>query len=217
MTHPMPRRPSPSRPHARGYTVIEVLLAMTVLTIGASAVISMQKASMQGNFDARKTDVANGIARMWMERIRRDAMSWTLPSSASGAASNFSNASLLGHAGAGWFLPKDYLPATAPFASISPGFDLLGRDVPSVAGLTTSTAPPVFCVHLNETWLVQNATTPTDSLLRVDLRVIWRRGITTTAYATGPCDSTVATAAIPDPKLYVSLYMTTAVRANGLP
>jgi prepilin-type N-terminal cleavage/methylation domain-containing protein len=215
---PMPRRRLLPRPLARGYTVVEVLLAMTVLTIGASAVMSMQKASMQGNLDARRTDVANGIARMWMERIRKDAMSWTLPSPASpGSASNFASASLLGHAGTGWFLPTDYLPATAPFASISPGFDMLGRDVPTVAGLTSTTAPPIFCVHMSETWLVQNAVNPTDSLLRVDLRVVWRRGITTSTYAAGPCDTAVATAKIPDPSLYASLYMTTAVRANGLP
>jgi type II secretory pathway pseudopilin PulG len=209
---------APSSPesmrHARGYTVIEVLLAMTVLMIGASAVISMQKASMQGNLDARKTDVANGIARMWLERVRKDAMSWTTPG-ASIATSNFASAALLGHAGTGWFLPVDYLPATSGYASISPGFDLLGRDVQSVAGLTSTTNPPLFCVHLQETVLASNATTATDNLMRVDLRVVWVRGISPT-YAIGPCDTSVVTAKLPDPSLYASLYMTTAVRANGL-
>ncbi len=207
----MSRQRAHTRPASRGYTIVEVLLAMTVLIIGASGVMSMQKAAMQGNQDARKTDVANGIARMWMERIEKDAMGWTTPSNA-GAASNYAQAKLLGHPTGAWFLPTDYLPATSPQASISPGFDMLGRDVPTVAGLSGA----VFCVHLRETWLAQNATTPTDNLMRVELRVVWRRGFSTTAYAPVLCDSTSVTTPNPDPSLYATLYMVTAVRANGL-
>ncbi len=185
---------------------------MTVLIIGASAVMSMQKASMQGNLDARKTDVANSIARMWMERIQKDAMSWTLPSHALPGTNNYGNALLLGHVTGAWFLPIDYLPATSPNASISPGFDILGRDVPTVAGLPGA----LFCVHLRETWLAQNAANASDNLMRVELRVVWPRGIVTTTYAPALCDASSATTLNPDPHLYATLYMATAVRANGL-
>lgn len=200
-------------PLDRGYTVVEVLLAMTVLIIGASGVMSMQKASMQGNLDARKTDIATNIARMWMERIQKDAMGWTLPSpSFPASANNVGNARLLGTVNNTWFLPTNYLPATAPYASISPGYDMLGRDIPSLAGLPQA----VFCVHLRENYLVNNAATPTDSLIRVELRVVWPRGINLTTYAPPLCDATSAQTLNPDPSLYSTLYMVTAVRANGI-
>src|SRR5271165_2005192 len=79
----------------RGYTAVEVLMAMTVMTIGAAAVMSMQKASVQGNLDARETDVANSIARMWVERLQRDAMQWTQPNNQNPTLNNFSQAVLL--------------------------------------------------------------------------------------------------------------------------
>jgi type IV pilus assembly protein PilV len=197
----------------RGYTIIEVLLAMTVLTIGAAGAISMQKAAIQGNLDARKTDIATNIARMWMERIQRDSMSWT-----SSSPSNLGNAVLLGNATTSvgtWFLPfySAYAAPGGGLASVSPGFDMLGRDVPSQSALTNA----FFCVHLRETWLSQNTTTPTNSLMRVELRVVWPRGIAQDTYAPPLCDATSAATANPDPRLYSTLYMITAVRANGAP
>jgi prepilin-type N-terminal cleavage/methylation domain-containing protein len=209
----MPRRARASSRDARGYTIVEVLLAMTVLTIGAAGAISMQKAAIQGNLDARKTDIAANIARMWMERIQRDSMSWT-----SSNPSNLSNAALLGNATTTvnkWFLPflSAYATPGSGFGSVSPGFDMLGRDVPSQAGLANS----FFCVHLRETWLAQNTTPVTNSLLRVELRVVWPRGIAQDTYAPPLCDPTSAATPNPDPRLYSTLYMVTAVRANGTP
>jgi prepilin-type N-terminal cleavage/methylation domain-containing protein len=196
----------------RGYTAVEVLLSLTVLAIGASAVMSMQKAAVQGNLDARKTDMANAIAREWIGRIRRDASQWTLPSpgAALNGVSNFANAKLLGHVGNGWSLPDDYVTQTP---SISPGFDILGNDVAPNAN-----PPPVFCVHVQETWLLNNPAAPQDNLMRVDLRVVWIRGINLESPVYNPCDKTnVAQVVNPDPTLYQTLYMTTAVRENGLP
>jgi hypothetical protein len=198
---------------ARAYTVVEVLLSMTVLAIGASAVMSMQKATLQGNLDARKTDMANSIGRMWVERIRRDAMQWTLPSPANPAGNNFASASLLQYASTagGWVLPVAYAGNVPP---VSPGFDILGRDIPT-AGLTPAAgvAPPVFCVNIQETYLYQD--TNNNNLIRADVRVLWVRGIN--GGATNPCDATVATSLLPNPQLYQSVYLTTAVRANALP
>ena len=208
-----PRLLRSARAATRGYTIVEVLLAMTVLIIGTASVISMQKAAIQGNLDARKTDIATNIARMWMERLQRDSMSWT-----SSNPSNLGNAQLLGSAGTTlgkWFLPfvAAYASPGGGFGSVSPGFDILGRDIPTQSGLTDA----FFCVHLRETWLAQNATTPTNSLMRVELRVVWPRGIAQDTYAPPLCDTTSAQTANPDPRLYSTLYMVTAVRANATP
>jgi type IV pilus assembly protein PilV len=202
---------------ARAYTVVEVLLSLTVLAIGASAVMSMQKATLQGNLDARKTDMANAIGRMWIERIRRDAMQWTLPSPVNPAGNNFANAGLLQYAASNsgnWQRPDAYLGQTPP---ISPGFDILGRDIPTgslnpTAG-TLATPPPLFCVNVKEQYLYQDAVN--NNLIRVDLRVLWVRGIN--PGASNPCDTTVATSVLPNPQLYQAIYLTTAVRGNSLP
>jgi type IV pilus assembly protein PilV len=195
-----------------GYTVIEILLAMTLLTIGAAGVMSMQKASIQGNLDARRTDVAIAIGRMWMERIRKDAMAWTVPGGVS-----FNNAGLLSYSNGAsankWVVPSVYLPATSPLASISPGFDILGRDVPTVAGLTSATNPPFFCVQLRESWVVGDNTT-VDGMIRVDLRVVWRRGISTSAFADSACNVTTDYL---DGSQYATLYLSTIARMNGVP
>ena len=181
-------------------------MAMTVMTIGASAIMSMQKASVQGNLDARKTDVANAIARTWIERLKRDSMQWTSPD-------NFASAKLLsGNVTNQWFLPTQYVGATPE--TMSPGFDILGRDLKAA-----HIASAVFCTHVCLSWLANN------SLLRADVRVLWGRGVTGTApagfCATAPGDFCTQAApggtstSSPDPAIYASIYATTALRENA--
>ena len=69
-------------------------MAMTVMAIGGAAVITMQKTSVTANLDARRADVANAIARTWVERLQRDAMAWTLPGPEA-AGNNIANAPIL--------------------------------------------------------------------------------------------------------------------------
>jgi prepilin-type N-terminal cleavage/methylation domain-containing protein len=209
------------RARARGYTAVEVLMAMTVMVIGAAAVISMQKATVQGDLDARKTDVANGIARTWIERLQRDAMQWTCPSTACPAINNITNARLLGtHVTGQWFLPIDYMGATPE--AMSPGFDILGRDLPSSAlapSTTNGWAGAQFCVNVRLSWLVPQSLSNSEAgLIRADVRVLWPRGIVAGTPANGFCDAT--TAALADPETLVpssqrpffrSIYMTTSL------
>jgi prepilin-type N-terminal cleavage/methylation domain-containing protein len=194
---------------SRGYTAVEVLMAMTVMAIGAASVISMQKASIQGNLDARKTDIATSIARAWIERIQRDAANWTQPGPTNPVPppGNLSLAQVLNAASAApgtWILPTQYNAPTPPTtAALSPGFDILGRDLAS-ADLSSA----IFCTNVRLTWLTAN------QLARVDVRVLWPRGISNSAPAGGFCNATAAAVVAPDPLVYHSVYLTTAVRGN---
>jgi type II secretory pathway pseudopilin PulG len=116
------------RPSSRGYTAIEVMLAMTVLIISSAGVMSMQKAAIQGNLDARKLDVANAISRTWLDRLSTDASAWN-------SAVNLNNTVLLNTLVSGSMAGT--ATTTAAFQMIPTGlptgwsgaFDLLGRDV----------------------------------------------------------------------------------------
>ena len=182
----------------RGYTAVEILIAMTVMSIGAAAVISMQRASVQGNLDARKSDIANTIARTWVERLERDAMQWTQPGPTNPAGNNLATALVLndGLAQGVWFQPTDYLASWG----WSPGFDILGRDIPTSDALNTA----IFCTNVRLTWL-----NTTHDLIHADVRVVWARGITSN---TSPC--TLVANANPDTTQYQAVYLTTALRGN---
>jgi len=217
----MNRQPTRMRPnvHRRkrtraGFSAVEVLISMTVMAIGAAAVMSMQKATVQGDMDARETDIANAIARTWVERLERDSLRWTLPSSASPNASNMPPL-LANHLTGAWFLPSDYMGATPE--TMSPGFDILGRDL-DVANLGKAQ----FCVNVRLTWLVQQSLPNEPGLIRADVRVLWPRGLYNSPLGNGASFCTAALAATPDPDpitagvqpVYHSLYVTTTIREN---
>jgi hypothetical protein len=216
----MRSRPSSAR-SASGYTAVEIMMALTVMTIGAAAVMSLQKTSVTGNFDARETDLATSIARTWVDRLHRDAMSWTQPNNTYPAGNNFANAALLSSPAYGrWTLPNFEMNATNP-ETMSYAFDVLGRDIPS--GLATSTpSPVVFCVNYRLQWLVPPnlaggagvAVEP--GLIRVDLRVLWPRDIV--GRPSGDWCTAVSSLANPEQAAqptYHAIYLTTTIRQGG--
>ena len=189
------------RETARAFTAVEVLIAMTVMAIGAAGVISMQRASVQGNLDARKADIANSIARTWVERLQRDAAQWTQPGPSLPGGNNMANAQVIAAGIAnqnGWFAPTQYIAAQG----LSPGFDILGRDLPSyLDGL--------FCANVRLNWL-----SASQDLIRADVRVLWARGIDVNTAVAPPCTANIAQSDQPDPTQYHAIYVTTAIKGN---
>jgi hypothetical protein len=188
-------------------------MAMTIMSIGAAAVMSMQKASIQGNLDARKTDMANAIARTWVERLQRDAMQWTLPNTQNPTGNNFALAALLtkgtGSAGT-WILPDAEMgTSTDGVENMSYAFDILGRDLPA-ADVSSET---VFCVGYRLQWLVPQALPLEPGLIRADVMVLWTRGVSNDP-APGWCTKTTVGATI-DYTQYRSFYLTTDIRQGA--
>lgn len=157
---------------SRGYTAIEVLLSMTLLAIGASGVIAMQRAAVQGNVDAREMDMAQSIARQWMERLKRDATLWTPSIIPAVPPTNLSRAILVNENLTGtWFVPKARLTAVAPQNDVeSPGFDTLGRDVTALDYTGTGLR---YCTNVRLTPVTTDQT-----MLRAEVRVFWPRLLT---------------------------------------
>jgi prepilin-type N-terminal cleavage/methylation domain-containing protein len=205
-----------SRSRARGFTAIEVLISMAIMFIGAAAVMTMQKTSIQGNLDARKADVASSIARAWVERIRHESMRWTQPS-ASSPTSNLPQVPGLNRTLGVWFRPNDDMGKNpGGVETMSYAFDILGRDL-ATGDIAANAA---FCTEVRIVALQANL------LYRVDVRVVWPRGIETvpnahvaSALSAGgnnwPCsDATIAFPDALDYTLFHAINVTTAFEEN---
>ncbi len=191
----------------RAYTAVEVMLSIVVLGIGAAGVMSMQKASIQGNNDARMLDMGNSIAREWQERLRRDAMTWTQPDENVGTENWSTNTFLIsqiaGSANVGTFqnmIAPSTGYTTAMPSGYSRAFDILGRDV-LFDGATFPGA--VFCAQARADWLLQ------DQLLRTTVRVYWLQQMLTAPTGHFCVDDTPDTNSA---SAYHFIYTTTAVR-----
>ena len=61
----------------RGFTVIEILLAVAITTVGFAAIFSLQIGSMQANISARDLSAAMNLAERYTEVLRKDSYTWT--------------------------------------------------------------------------------------------------------------------------------------------
>ncbi|MBL8611511.1 MAG: prepilin-type N-terminal cleavage/methylation domain-containing protein [Myxococcales bacterium] len=217
-TNPSTRTPSPRSPRAskrsrRGYTAVEVVIAMTLFAIGGAGIIAMERAAVRGSQDARALDVASGIGREWLERIRRDALLWGVldPSAANAPI-------LIGSAKMTWLkAPEVVVGAVAPSpwrvppaAPNTPGarptFDTLGREV------NVGSPDVKYCVQYRIE-AVQfepgGATLAEATTLRVDIRVLWSRGMQQGPVATFCADQ------IQDAQTVQSVVISSVVRRNN--
>lgn len=193
-----------SRARNRGYTVVEVLSAMTLFAIGAAGVIGMQRVTIQGGMDARNFDIATNIAREWQHRLQRDAMiHWTEPNSLITASNRDIKTAWLKDAviGAGWKVPA----AQPALEGNGTEFDLLGRE------LMPGDPNRVFCVQYRLSWIASDmaAAGLTSAVLRSEVRVFWSR------LEFGPPDCANTTAEALSSQLHF-VYVSSAIRGNPL-
>jgi len=148
-----------ARRHARGFTLVEVMIAIGIMTVGSLGILSMHNAVSRANREAREMNTALAVTETWIERVERDALQWT--------AEGFNTTELQGTdylrqiAGIAdetdWFRPT---PADLTVESYA--FDFFGED-------TTDPANIKYCVNLKLSWLRQG------SSARVDVRTFWLR------------------------------------------
>lgn len=166
----------PKLPRSRGYTVIEVMMALAVLTLSAAGVIAMQKATLIANTNARNLATANAIAQAWMERIRTDAHSWN----EQGGVPDITDTRWLTLAstappvgGSGWFAPTLAGALASPIGS--PAADVMGAEL--YPG-DNAALVPAFCTQVRLTRFAANKASALAVLyktVRVEVRVVWDR------------------------------------------
>jgi prepilin-type N-terminal cleavage/methylation domain-containing protein len=146
-----------------GYTVIEVMMALAVLSIGATGVIALQKAALLGNVRARDLATATTLASTWIERLRVDALRWSVGQN---------GLSTIGTTTWLQVVQDDFPTISAPGEGqwIAPaatfnyqaGADVHGFDATPASGQQS------FCVNLRLTQVLP-------SLIRAEVRVYWLR------------------------------------------
>jgi type IV pilus assembly protein PilV len=150
------------RSSRRGSTVIEVLMAITVLAIGASGVVALQKVTTSANRNSRSIAVANEVSRTWIERLRMDAMLWNHPSATNSVDDLVTDTQWLkkleaagGSNPTAWFRPTNANNSSCGI------HDVFGRDQGC-----DGTGP--YCVNVRLAWLRADR-----RMIRAEVRVYW--------------------------------------------
>ena len=163
----------------RAYTIVEVVIAITLLTLGVLGIVGMQHYAAGANRNARLLATANQIARTTLERLRTDAASWNQPSVVNptgndlgtdtvwlAALNSVSTGSMTG-----WIRPK--YDATHNWGA---GFDALGNDIVEVSDAPVSGSnDTIFCMQYRLAWLYGPVQGAFPYLMRAEVRVFWPR------------------------------------------
>ena len=137
----------------RGYTAVELVMALGIFAIGITGVFAMQRVTSGANAHAKNVAVATFAAESWLEQLAVDATLWT--QTAVLTSNNTTWLRQLGtNATTGWILP-------ASSGNFGPGFDALGA-----YAANTSAA---FCTHIRLTRLMVEP----NGLIRTEVRVFW--------------------------------------------
>jgi prepilin-type N-terminal cleavage/methylation domain-containing protein len=195
-------RPRSRAASSRGYTVMEVMMSLAILGIGASGVVAVQKATLLANTSAKNLATANFIAESWMERLRVDALQWNEPG---GVPDLLSDTQWLRLATDNplWVTPTTVLPVGAADADVTGADNFVTDPLPAAAS--------AFCTQLRLTQFNTATLSLYRKLIRVEIRVIWAR-------AGAPLDCTTLN---PDDTVlrnqYGAVYLTSAVQQNTSP
>jgi hypothetical protein len=144
---------------ARGYTVVELVMAPAVMVVGVGGVIAMQGVTAASNRHARDLAVATHIGQAWLDILATESSLWTEKNSL-GRTTWLARVD----SEASWFRP-----AYSGTLNFGPGFDALGNAV----GLTNVARDTKYCVDLRLLRLEDSSAGA--GLIRTEARVFWRR------------------------------------------
>jgi prepilin-type N-terminal cleavage/methylation domain-containing protein len=150
----------------RAYTVVEVMMALSVLSIGATGVIALQKAALIGNTNARDLATATAIASAWIERLRYDGLRWVQRDNGTSTIDQTTYLNVVADDFPNVVAPEGdwQVPAASGdswFAGVQPTADVRGMD-------TSVAAETAFCTNIRVTQVLPGA-------IRAEVRVFWLR------------------------------------------
>jgi type IV pilus assembly protein PilV len=145
---------SEKQPTQDGFTLIEVMMALAIMVVGAVGILAMQRAATRANSEAREFTTATQITRNWVEIARRDALNWNQTGIGGVAGTQYlRNVPIAAGAPGAWFTP-----AAAVTETTSYGYNGL----PAVGA-------PHYCVNMRLRWTLQ------PEAIRTEVRTWWHR------------------------------------------
>jgi prepilin-type N-terminal cleavage/methylation domain-containing protein len=152
------------RSRAAGFTLVEVMVSLSIIMFGALAITTLQRSGIRSSSFARKQSIALEIAERWAARFKQDAHTWTQVAVDAGsptALTVLQNTLWLRRIAV---QPNEFQPIPLTVAPVSPAFDFYGNDV-----LAPANTPFTFCAAFRPSWVYFGRT------MRIDIRVWWRR------------------------------------------
>jgi prepilin-type N-terminal cleavage/methylation domain-containing protein len=161
------------RRRSSGFTLVEVLVSLGVMTVGAAAIIGMQQQTTRANVHARQLTVATQIAQNVLERLKLEGLAWN--SVTTSPATDLLNAPSLapivgGTAGAFTTLLARNPTNGGLTRLLSNAFDYYGQDVNLTNANAATLASVVYCASYRLGWIYTNFRS-----MRADVRVWWSR------------------------------------------
>ncbi len=161
------RRPGASSASRRarrgGYTLIEVMMAIAIITASSVAIVGLQEVVVRGNVDARQISTATTLVRTTLELLRLDALYWTTSTpSASVPWSTTAPGFLRDAPTAATAAPTAWGPFGSTVMAPEHAYDYQGR-------VTSTAADMFYCVETRYAWVYPG------QALRADVRVWWLR------------------------------------------
>ena len=152
-----------SRSRRRGYTLVELMMALALFSVAVLGIISMQKITVASNAHAKNLAIAQRIAQSWAGQLEMDATQWR-----TGFGPGFLNGNGV------WERP--IYDANRRFGA---AFDGLGNPLTD-----NQLGQARFCTHVRMSWLYRDAVGATgNGMLRAEIRVFWQKEGTTALYS----------------------------------
>jgi len=149
-----------TRRRRAGFTVVEVMVSLGIMTVGAMGIIALQTHAIRSNGHARQLTIGMQIAQRWVERLKQDTHTWNVAGVPGTVLANTRYLGLINTA------PNVFSPIpNSATVDASRAFDYRGQDI-----VPESVDPPVFyCAAMRPAWVYFGRA------MRVDVRVWWPR------------------------------------------
>lgn len=217
----------------RGFTLIEVMVALTVMATGALGVMAIQRHVVLANRQARRIDIAVQIAETWIERLKIDATEWPLMHARHPRLANYNNGprdtatlrdtqwlrQITTSPGQFQTIAINTDPVIGTGPNISNAFDFFGQDVAPGAGVVHA-----YCASFRLSWarweLAPAGGWP--RAIRADVRVWWPRERSGVGPATEPfalctdTDAPLSPGGVDNPN-YHFVYLSSVISATNIP
>lgn len=187
---------------ARGFTVIELMMALTVFAIGVTGIAAMQKITVAANSHAQELSIATQIAESWQDQLAADSTLWG-PVAADTTQTRWLAAGV-------WTRPGDPRDDTADGIPFGAAFDALGN-------VTTNASEVFFCTHVRMTPIRAGDSLQGNGMFRTEVRVFWPRSgrpLTNVNYCADGTDANSFT--VDDTDEYHFVHTVSAVRQSTI-